>query len=268
MENCVALKYKVQDLLDVKAIRFTLDNGPNVIQNPMPPHVGPSINAIEEDQSSNLIKNVNLLTTSLLSIKNYLVKNDVFPGCLPECCKCQSQPEGCDNLKFGTQSLIDEGFLQCDKVMKDGKIEVKEVSVISIPYTLANIPVPARPVPLAITLPSPILYSIKKAIPWHYGLDIYYHGVKQEDPLFQEESSIKESLNVENFAGVGRITRSGRVYSPQDTQRNVDDSARAKGKQVVVDDHNSVPSMSSSEWGSFSIFQAWFIPFNVTILQK
>lgn len=105
-------------------------------------HVGPSINAIEEDQSFNLIKYVNLLTTPLFSIKNYLMKNDVFPGCLPDCCKCQSQPEGCDHLKFGIQNLIDEGLLQCDKVMKD-KTEVKEVSVISIPYAPVNIPAPA-----------------------------------------------------------------------------------------------------------------------------
>lgn len=32
VENCVALKYKVQELIDSKAIQFTPDSGPNVIQ--------------------------------------------------------------------------------------------------------------------------------------------------------------------------------------------------------------------------------------------
>lgn len=80
----------------------------------MPPHAGPFVNAIEEDQSLNLIKDVNLLNTPLLDIKGYLVKNDVYPRCLPDYYKCQKQPGGCDNLKFGIQNLIDEGFLQCD----------------------------------------------------------------------------------------------------------------------------------------------------------
>lgn len=43
--------------------------------------------------------------------------------------------------------------------MKDEKVEEKKVAVISIPYTPANIPAPARPKPLIITLPDPILYS-------------------------------------------------------------------------------------------------------------
>lgn len=37
IENCKALKYKVQDLIDSKAITFA-PNGPNVNNNPMPPH--------------------------------------------------------------------------------------------------------------------------------------------------------------------------------------------------------------------------------------
>lgn len=48
MENCWALKYKVQELLDSKAIQFTPDNGPNVIQNPMLAHVGATVNVVED----------------------------------------------------------------------------------------------------------------------------------------------------------------------------------------------------------------------------
>ena len=32
--------------------------------------------------------------------------------------------------------------------------------------------------PLIITFPGPIPYSSDKAVPWNYGADVYYHGVK------------------------------------------------------------------------------------------
>lgn len=236
IENCLAFKHKVQDLLDTKAIQLTPDNGPNVIQNPMPPHTGPLVNAVEEGLS--LIKDVKLLKTPLLSIKEYLITEKVFPGCFHDCWKFQEVSDGCDKLKCGIQKLIDEGSLQCEKIEKDTKVVEKEISVISIPYSLANIPAPARPAPLTIIVPSPIPFSSEKAIPWHYGSDVYYHGVKQVD-LPKGESSIDESLNVENFAGVGKITRSGRVYTPQEVQRNADDLARAKGKAVQVEGQSS-----------------------------
>lgn len=49
IENCLAFKHKVQDLLDSKAIQFTPDNGPNVIQNLMPLQTGPFVHAVEDD---------------------------------------------------------------------------------------------------------------------------------------------------------------------------------------------------------------------------
>lgn len=65
MENCWNLKYKVQESLDSKAIQFTPDNGPNVIQNPMPAHVGPIVNVVEDGENLNLIMDVNLLSNPL-----------------------------------------------------------------------------------------------------------------------------------------------------------------------------------------------------------
>lgn len=155
-----------------------------------------------------------------------------FPGCLHDCYRCQELSDGCVELKCGIQNLIDEGRLQCERIMKDEKAVEEGVSVISIPYSPANIPAPARPTPLTITMPSPIPYSSEKAIPWHYGSDIYYHGVKQADMPPKVKENVDESLNVENFAGVGKMTRSGRVYTPQDVPRSADNLARAKGKQV------------------------------------
>lgn len=172
IENCLAFKHKVQDLLESKAIQFTPDSGPNVIQNPMPPHAGPSVNVVEVEQGLNLVRDVRLLKTPLLTVKDYLIEKNVFPSCLHDCYECQELYGGYDNLKYGIQKLIDEGSLQCEKTVKDKRVVVKEIFVVSIPYS------PARQVPLTITVPSPIPYSSEKSIPWHYGSDIYYHGVK------------------------------------------------------------------------------------------
>lgn len=81
-------------------------------------------------------------------------------------------------MKTEIQNLIDEGFLQCDRIVKDKKVEDKDVAVISIPYTPVNIPASARPTPLTITLPGPIPYSRESVVPWYYMSDIYYHGAK------------------------------------------------------------------------------------------
>lgn len=70
------------------------------------------------------------------------------------------------------------------------------------------------------------------------------------------EPSEDASLNVDNFAGTRRITRSGRIYSPQNAQDNVDALAKSKGKQVGDNSEsvpvnapkpNAVPGTSSSQ---------------------
>ncbi|XP_050918819.1 uncharacterized protein LOC127136279 [Lathyrus oleraceus] len=185
----------------------------------MPAHNGLAINVVEDDEKLNLIMDVNLVTTLLPFVKEYLIKNDVYPGYVIECCKCKSQLEGCDDLKAGIQTRV-------------------------------------RPTPLTITLPGPIPYSSEKVVPWHYDFDVYYHGVKQEEKYFEEKSCMDNNLSVDNLAGTGRITRSGRVFPSPNAQDSVDSLEKAKGKQVVADNQETVqinvpqqnimPSASSS----------------------
>lgn len=141
--------------------------------------------------------------------------------------------------------------------MKDKKIEEIDVVVISISYTPINILVLARPTPLTITLPGPIPYSSEKVAPWHYGSDVYYHGVKQEEKPSKEKPYVDDSLNVDNLAGTGRITISGRVFPSQNTQDNASALKKAKGKQLIADNQepvqinvpqqSAVPGISSSQ---------------------
>ncbi|KAI5420437.1 hypothetical protein KIW84_044288 [Lathyrus oleraceus] len=111
------------------------------------------------------------------------------------------------------------------------KVE-EEMDVTSFPYTPKRIPTPARLVPLVVTLPGPVPYSSEKVVPWHYGSDVYYHGVKQVFILIpsKKEEVEKEDVNAGDFSSFGRITRSGRVFAPPNPQDVANALAKAKGK--------------------------------------
>lgn len=111
IENCWAFKHKVQDLIDNETIEFKPSNGPNVVQNPMPPHGGAVVSAIEVNEELNLIMDASLVTTPLPFIKEYLLKMGVFPGCAADCKDCLYQCNSCDCLKSEIQNLINEGSL-------------------------------------------------------------------------------------------------------------------------------------------------------------
>ena len=66
-ENYLDLKFKVQDLLNRKIISFTIEN-PNVKNNLMIGHDGPTINAIEESEDNMLIQGVDQIKTLMSRI--------------------------------------------------------------------------------------------------------------------------------------------------------------------------------------------------------
>jgi hypothetical protein len=120
-----------------------------------------------------------------------------------------------------------------------------DVATITIFYPTNQISVPeaqpvppARPAAMTITTPSPLPFTSERAIPWHYGGSVYTHDHRVERPLKVKEGQ-KPELEVEgpavdNVGGIGRFTRSGRLFSPPATQAdNADAAAKTKGKQVV-----------------------------------
>lgn len=80
IENCKALKYKFQDLIDSNAILFA-PNDPNVNNNLMPPHNKENVSMIELDDRRKVITSVSELKTPLIEIKNVLMRSDAFSVC-------------------------------------------------------------------------------------------------------------------------------------------------------------------------------------------
>lgn len=225
IENCWAFKHKVKDLIDNETIEFEPPNGPNVVQNPMPPHGGAAVSAIEVDEELNLIMDASLVTTPLPFVKEYLLKMGVFSDCAADCKDCLYQCNGCDCLNSEIQNLINEGPLQFDCLKK--KV-VEEVDVITIL-------VPPKKPTVRITLLGPVPYSSDKGVPWNYGEEVYYQGQKVDVKT--------PNSDVNNVGGTGRITRSGRVFSPVQRTREVNTEAlaKAKGKRVVVEGNDAEP---------------------------
>ena len=61
----------------------------------------------------------------------------------------------------------------------------------------------------------PVLYESDKTMPWNYDGDIYYHGIKQDRLAAKEISSKEEDSDISNISGTSKITRRGRIFSPE-----------------------------------------------------
>ena len=89
----------------------------------------------------------------------------------------------------------------------------------SPPRVSSKIPVRITFIPkvssLIITFPGPIPYSSDKVVPWIYGADVYYHGVKQDLLNIKSEDTEEADPNIDNIVGTSKITRSGRIFSPK-----------------------------------------------------
>lgn len=67
LENCYVFQNRVQDLIEVKVITFTLRRL-NVNTNPMPTHGGASVSAIEEVSKGELIEKMEEIQTPIVVI--------------------------------------------------------------------------------------------------------------------------------------------------------------------------------------------------------
>ncbi|XP_058783918.1 uncharacterized protein LOC131658667 [Vicia villosa] len=208
----------------------------------MPPHGAHAANAIEVVEDARLVKDVIELGSLLPLLKKELLRMDLYSGCGEFCADCMAISSVCDKVKSGVQQLIDSGYLQFERVRRPEMVE-NEVNVASISYIPAKIPIPARAPPLVITLPGPVPYTSERAIPWNYGAEVFYQGAKYEikSPIEKED--------VDNVVGIGRMTRSGRIFNPPQNTRddNAEALAQVKGKRVVEDTVDHGQSSNSED---------------------
>ena len=97
MDQCWALKNKIQDLIDNKTIEFDPTTTPNVITALMLNH-GKGVNAIDD---TIFISSIEDLTTPLTTVKDICLRVGVFPGCSKDCVCCDQQVNRCKQLKKG-----------------------------------------------------------------------------------------------------------------------------------------------------------------------
>ncbi|XP_050910855.1 uncharacterized protein LOC127126039 [Lathyrus oleraceus] len=267
IEKCRAFQHKVQDLIDSKTINFS--PVPNVVNNPMPAHGTHRVNCIEGVESEDLVANVEEIQTSLLVVKDRLLKGDVHPGCDENCLGCAESANGCDLLRAGIQGLMDQGRVQFGRADNKDRGAVSTVTIFFKPSegrapTTSGTPVTIS-APVATNTPATIVAPVRRAennnaVPWRYD-NAYRSNRRAENrvkpsnqapvTIFAPASKapVVVSPAVDNVGGPGGFTRSGRLFAPQQLRdANAEASAKAKGKQAVVDE---VPAQANVPGGSF-----------------
>ena len=110
----------------------------------------------------------------------------------------------------------------------------KDIAIITISASPSKVPW-RRPVritsapritPLIITVPGPVPYASDKVVPWNYGADVYYYGIKKETLISKNESIEVANPNIDNIVGTSKVTRSGRVFSLEISLKSISTPVR------------------------------------------
>ncbi|KAH1246821.1 hypothetical protein GmHk_06G016834 [Glycine max] len=248
VEKCLALKYKVQHLMDAGWLTFQEDR-PNVRTNPLANHGGGAVNAVESDRPHRS-KPLRDVATPRRFIFEALQKGGVIPhsGCKEDSCLLHSgemhDMETCLEVEELLQRMIDQGRLEVG-------IEGKEEQHICMQSTEGS--GVAKPKPLVIYFtksaasqkpghplmakPVPFPYQNSHAVPWRYTPP----GKKEEEVT--DVSSL--SAKVTNITGLSGVTRSGRVFAPPDLPVQPVD-VKGKGK-VVEEQDGEAPHASNKD---------------------
>lgn len=125
----------MQDLNDVNAITFML-NGPNINNNPMPPHISPSMSVLEEYGGKKTVSSVDNIKTSLAIVKEQLLMNEVYPNCDIDYEHCLISPQVCEKLNAGVQNLIDRGIMLVEQLFTVDEVDTFEIPLVQLMYHL------------------------------------------------------------------------------------------------------------------------------------
>ncbi|XP_050915537.1 uncharacterized protein LOC127130598 [Lathyrus oleraceus] len=217
LEGCYALKHRVRELIESKILSFK-DMGPNMKNNPLPPHGNPAVNAIEDASVGVTVDKVDDVKTHLAAFHARLVEAGMINVNHENCEKCATYPKGCQVVRDNIQDLMDKGVLQISSAVKNEDVLVIEPffnlpEPVEIPYYSGGVvPVNSKMSPVEICMPTPFPYESTKAVPWKYEITAVEKVVEGSS-----DAEVTEAISedVTNIAGMSRMTRIGRIYTPE-----------------------------------------------------
>jgi hypothetical protein len=232
VENCRALKFKVQELIDRRLLSFK-EESPNVKSNPLPGHAGPSVNAVEEFKEYELIERVAEVKTPMTVVREVLIGYDSFEEMHSNCEICSTNLNACEKMKKCLQNMMDQGLVQIGYSWVDTNIATLESQLsmpIEITYQRRELQIPVQSMdPIVFHVPKPFPFESTNKVPWNYQ-PVPYVGGK---PL----TSTKP--NVTNIVGVSGVTRSGRVFSPEQSSKGNTESPVVPAKEKGVEERKN-----------------------------
>ncbi|KAH1189886.1 hypothetical protein GmHk_20G057567 [Glycine max] len=179
VEKCLALKYKVQHLMDAGWLTFQEDR-PNVRTNPLANHGGGAVNAVESDRPHRS-KPLRDVATPRRFIFEALQKGGVIPhsGCKEDSCLLHSDEmhdmETCLEVEELLQRMIDQGRLEVGSEGKeeqhicmqstDGNSVAKPKPLVIYFTKSAASQKPGHPL---VAKPVPFPYQSSHTVPWRY----------------------------------------------------------------------------------------------------
>ncbi|XP_050914807.1 uncharacterized protein LOC127129715 [Lathyrus oleraceus] len=182
LEGYYALKHRVRELIESKILSFK-DMGPNVKNNPLPPHGDPTVNAIEDAFVGVMVEKVDDVKTPLAAFH---------------------------------ARLVEAGLINISSVTKNEDVLVIEPyfnlpEPVEIPYYSSGVvPTNSHQSPVEICTPTPFQYESTKVVPWKYEITVVDKVVEGSADVEVTEAV---SEDVTNIAGMSRMTRSGRIYT-------------------------------------------------------
>ncbi|KAH1188182.1 hypothetical protein GmHk_U059893 [Glycine max] len=247
VKKCLALKYKVQHLMDAGWLTFQEDR-PNVRTNPLANHGGGAVNAVESDRPHRS-KPLRDVTTPRRFIFEALQKGGVIPhsGCKEDSCLLHSgelhDMETCLGVEELLQRMIDQGRLEvgsegkeeqhiCMQSMEGSSVAKPKPLVIYFTKSAAS-QKPGHPL---IAKPVPFPYQNSHAVPWRYT------PPREKEEEATDVNSL--SAKVTNITGLSGVTRSGRVFAPPDLPVQ---PADIKGKGKVVEEQDGEAPHASNK---------------------
>ncbi|KAL4021671.1 hypothetical protein IC575_020477 [Cucumis melo] len=247
-ENCLALKRKVQSLINAGWLSFKKSGEkPNVNENPLSDHENPKVNVVDslvekcKSEVHEIVMPMEALFEGLFEAgyvsHEYLDPNIRYEGydesrhCIFHQGVAGHVVQQCQKFRSKVQQLMDSKILtvyrgQGKDEMKDSKIcalmdEVSEKKDSFLPRPLTVFYQESHNEStsfcnlkkLTIQVPSPFKFKDLKAVPWWYDCQVI------------------TGPSVDNITGISGITRSGRCYKPDNLTVPLDGLILEQGRK-------------------------------------